>query len=55
MLEADGAPPANILAEALDRFYIHGVDARITFDAGPGPAKAMIFYVNGTEARAVRK
>ncbi|ADG09617.1 putative esterase [Caulobacter segnis ATCC 21756] len=55
LLEVDGAPPANILAEALDRFYIHGVDARITFDAGPEPAKAMIFYVNGTEARAVRK
>jgi predicted alpha/beta superfamily hydrolase len=55
LLEVDGAPPANIHAEAMDRFYIHGVDARITFDAGPGPARAMIFYVNGIEARAVRK
>lgn len=55
LLAVDGAPPANIQADAMDRFYIHGVDARITFDPGPGPAKAMIFYVNGAEARAVRK
>ncbi len=55
LLEVEGAPPANIHAEALDRFYIHGVDARITFDAGPGPPPALIFYVNGMEARAVRK
>jgi predicted alpha/beta superfamily hydrolase len=38
LLEVEGAPPANIYAEALDRFYIHGVDARITFDAGAGTA-----------------
>lgn len=55
LLEVDGAPPENIHAEAMDRFYIHGVDARITFDAEPGPSRTMIFYVNGTEARAVRK
>lgn len=55
LLEVEGTPPANIYAEALDRFYIHGVDARITFDAGPGPPPALIFYVNGMEARAVRK
>jgi predicted alpha/beta superfamily hydrolase len=55
LLEVDGALAANIHAEAVDRFYIHGVDARITFDAGSGPPQAMIFYVNGTEARAVRK
>lgn len=55
LLEVDGAPPENIHAEAIDRFYIHGVDARITFDGGPGPPRTMIFYVNGSEARAVRK
>jgi predicted alpha/beta superfamily hydrolase len=55
LLEVEGAPAANIHAEALDRFYIHGVDARITFDTGPGPPAALIFYVNGAEARAVRK
>ncbi|NQE62221.1 alpha/beta hydrolase [Caulobacter sp. RHG1] len=55
LLEVDGAPPANIQAEAVDRFYIHGVDARITFDAGQQPPRAMTFYVNGAEARAVRR
>lgn len=55
LLEVEGAPAANIHAEALDRFYIHGVDARITFDAGQGPPRALTFYVNGVEARAVRK
>ena len=54
LLEVQGADPANIHAEALDQFYVHGVDARITFEAGPGPPAALSFYVNGTEARAVR-
>lgn len=55
LLEVDGAPSTNILAEALDRFYIHGVDAKITFEAGAGPPRSMIFYVNGGQARAVRR
>jgi hypothetical protein len=55
LLEVEGAPPANIFAQAQDRFYIHGVDARIIFEAASGPPSFLTFYVNGMEARAVRK
>lgn len=55
LLEITGFPPTNIHAEALDQFYIHGVDARITFEPGKGPPLALTLYVNGAQARAVRK
>lgn len=55
LLEVAGFPATNILPEALDRFYLHGQDARVTFEPGGGPAGWLTFYVNGAEATAVRK
>jgi predicted alpha/beta superfamily hydrolase len=55
LLEVTGYPATNILPEALDRFYIHGADAGITFEPGSGPPAALTLYVNGAEARAVRQ
>ncbi|MDI1366218.1 MAG: alpha/beta hydrolase-fold protein [bacterium] len=54
LLQVSGLPPTNILAESLDRFYILGADARITFEPGDGPPATLTLYVNGAEARAVR-
>lgn len=55
LLEVAGFPATNILSEALDRFYLHGQDARVTFEPGGGPAGWLTLYVNGAEASAVRK
>jgi predicted alpha/beta superfamily hydrolase len=55
LLQVAGFPPTNILPEALDRFYIHGEDARITFELGGGPPGWLTLYVNGAQARAVRR
>jgi len=55
LLEVSGFPATNILPEALDRFYLHGQDARVTFEPGSGPPSALTLYVNGAEARAVRQ
>ncbi|MGR4866014.1 alpha/beta hydrolase [Caulobacter sp. LARHSG274] len=54
LLQVPGMPPTNIYAEALDRFYVHGVDARLTFEPGDQPPSAVRFYVNGAEAVARR-
>ena len=54
VLKVDGRDEAGLLAEAIDRFFIRGVDASIVFDAGDGPAEAMVITLNGASARAVR-
>jgi pimeloyl-ACP methyl ester carboxylesterase len=54
LLQVDGMPATNIHAEALDRFYVHGVDARLTFERGDQPPSIVTFYVNGAEAVARR-
>ena len=54
LLEVQGRDPTNIHAEALDQFYIHGVDARLTFEPGDQPPRTVTFYVNGAEAVARR-
>jgi predicted alpha/beta superfamily hydrolase len=54
LLEIDGAEAANIHAEALDRFFIRGVDAQINFEPGAAPPRWIRIYVNGIEARALR-
>jgi predicted alpha/beta superfamily hydrolase len=55
LLQVSGFRETNILAQALDQFYIHGEDARITFEPGAGPPGWLTLYVNGAEARAVRQ
>lgn len=54
LLQVDGLDPTNIHAEAPDRFYVHGVDARLTFESGDGPPSILTLYVNGAEAVARR-
>jgi predicted alpha/beta superfamily hydrolase len=54
VFKVEGREEAGLLAEAEDRFYIHGVDASIVFNAGSGPASDMVVSVNGATARARR-
>lgn len=54
VFKIDGRDEAGLLAEAMDRFFIRGVDASIVFDAGDDPAKEMAISLNGATARALR-
>lgn len=54
VFKVDGRDEAGLLAEAVDRFFVRGVDANIVFDAGDGPAKEMAISLNGRTARALR-
>ncbi|ADG09263.1 DUF3471 domain-containing protein [Caulobacter segnis] len=54
VFKVDGRDEAGLLAEAVDRFFIRGVDANIVFDAGDGAAKEMAISLNGRTARALR-
>lgn len=55
VFKVEGRQEAGLLAEGPDRFYIHGVDASIVFDAGDGPATRMTLRINGASASAVRR
>jgi predicted alpha/beta superfamily hydrolase len=53
-----GSPEGEILAETPQRFFapVAGYDISLTFEgAAPGPSPALVFSINGTETRAVRK
>jgi len=54
VFKIDGRDEAGLLAEAVDRFFIRGVDANVVFDAGDGPAKEIVISLNGATARALR-
>lgn len=54
VLKVEGRDEVGLLAEAADRFYIHGVDASIVFDTGVDPSPGMAISVNGATARAER-
>jgi len=54
VFKVDGRDEAGLLAEALDRFFIRGVDASVVFDAGNGLARKMEISLNGTTALALR-
>lgn len=54
LLKVAGLQPTNIYAEALDDFYVHGVDARLVFESGTQPPSTLRFFVNGAEAVARR-
>lgn len=54
VFKVDGRNEAGLLAEAMDRFFIRGVDASIVFEAGDGLAKKMEISLNGATARALR-
>jgi predicted alpha/beta superfamily hydrolase len=54
LLEVAALQPTNIYPEALDDFYVHGVDARLVFESGDQPPSTLRFFVNGAEAVARR-
>lgn len=54
VFKVDGRDEAGLLAEAVDRFFIRGVDASIVFDPGDGPAKALAISLNGATVHALR-
>lgn len=54
VFKVDGRDEAGLLAEAMDRFFIRGVDASIVFEAGDGLARRMAISLNGTTALALR-
>ena len=54
VFKVEGRDEVGLLAEAVDRFYIHGVDASIVFDAGVSASAGMSVSVNGATARAER-
>lgn len=54
VFQVEGREETGLLAEANDRFYIHGVDASIVFDPGDGPPGGMSISINGATARAER-
>lgn len=54
VFKVEGRDEAGLLAEAVDRFFIRGVDASVVFDSDGSEAKEMRISVNGATARAVR-